>query len=139
MVQYKTAKKSRPQIAEKVSSDLPKSVKIGYRDIEIEYVAPDFKTDNLTDSYGEYRAREGKILVQHNLCGQEMANVILHECLHGVAYSSGLNQANGPLKEDDGEELVVNQMTNYLIGIFRDNPWFLDFIKNNMNKDKGSI
>ena len=135
----KVVKKSPPQTAEKVSSDLPKEVRIGYRDIEIEYISPDFKTDNLTDCYGEYRAREGKILVQHNLCGQEMANVVLHECLHAIAYGSGLNQANGPLKEDDGEELVVNQMTNYLIGMFRDNDWFLDFIKNNINKAKDSI
>ena len=135
----KSVKKTKPKTVETVSKDLPKSVKIGYRDIEIEYVSPDFKTDNLTDCYGEYRAREGKILVQHNLCGQEMANVVLHECLHAIAYGSGLNQANGPLKEDDGEELVVNQMTNYLIGMFRDNDWFLDFIKNNINKAKDSI
>ena len=135
----KSVKKTKPKTVETVSSDLPKSVKIGYRDIEIEYVSPDFKTDNLTDCYGEYRAREGKILVQHNLCGQEMANVVLHECLHAIAYGSGLNQANGPLKEDDGEELVVNQMTNYLIGMFRDNDWFLDFIKNNINKAKDSV
>ena len=135
----KSVKKTKPKTVETVSSDLPKSVKIGYRDIEIEYVAPDFKTDNLTDCYGEYRAREGKILVQHNLCGQEMANVVLHECLHAIAYGSGLNQANGPLKEDDGEELVVNQMTNYLIGMFRDNDWFLDFLKNNIEKPKDSV
>jgi|TARA_R100000789_G_C2994489_1_gene147036 hypothetical protein len=135
----KVVKKSPPQTAEKVSSDLPKEVRIGYRDIEIEYVSPDFKTDNLTDCYGEYRAREGKILVQHNLCGQEMANVVLHECLHAIAYSAGLNQANGPLKEDDGEELVVNQTTNYLIAMFRDNPWFLDFLKNNIHKSKDSV
>ena len=135
----KVVKKSPPQTVEKVSSDLPKEVRIGYRDIEIEYVSPDFKTDNLTDCYGEYRAREGKILVQHNLCGQEMANVVLHECLHAIAYSAGLNQANGPLKEDDGEELVVNQTTNYLIAMFRDNPWFLDFLKNNIHKSKDSV
>ena len=135
----KVVKKSPPQTAEKVSSDLPKEVRIGYRDIEIEYVSPDFKTDNLTDCYGEYRAREGKILVQHNLCGQEMANVVLHECLHAIAYSAGLNQANGPLKEDDGEELVVNQTTNYLIAMFRDNPWFLDFLKNNIHKSKDGV
>ena len=135
----KSVKKGTPMKVTKVSSGLPKSVKIGYRDIEIEYVSPDFKTDNLTDCYGEYRAREGKILVQHNLCGQEMANVVLHECLHAIAYASGLNQANGPLKEDDGEELVVNQMTNYLIGMFRDNPWFLDFLKNNIHKAKDSV
>ena len=52
----KTVKKSRPQKVDKVSSVLPSTVKIGYRDIDIEYVSPDFKTDNLTDCYGEYRA-----------------------------------------------------------------------------------
>ena len=38
----KTVKKSTPQKVTKVSSDLPNKVKIGYRDIEIEYVSPDF-------------------------------------------------------------------------------------------------
>mgnify|MGYP001165172391 FL=1 len=135
----KAVKKSTPQKVNKVSSDLPNKVKIGYRDIEIEYVSPDFKTDNLTDCYGEYRAREGKILVQHNLCGQEMSNTVLHECMHAAVYGSGLNQADGPLKDDDKEEIVVNQLSNYLMGMFRDNPWFLDFIKNNMHKSKGSV
>ena len=49
-------------------------------------------------------------------------------------YGSGLNQANGPLKEEDAEELAVNQITNYCMGVFRDNPWLLEYIKNNMDK-----
>ena len=135
----KTVKGSKPTTIESVNKNLPSSVKIGYRNIQIKYVRPEFKSDDMTESYGEYRAREGLILLQHDLCGQEMANSLWHEIKHAAVYVSGLNQANGPLKEDDGEELVVNQMTNYLIGMFRDNPWFLDFIKNNMNKDKGSV
>ena len=135
----KTVKGSKPTIVHKVSKNLPTKVKIGYRDIEIEYVSPDFKSDNMVDAYGEYRAREGKILVQHNLCGQEMSNTVLHECLHAAVYGSGLNQADGPLKDDDKEEIVVNQLSNYLMGMFRDNPWFLDFIKNNMNKEKDTV
>ena len=117
-----------------LSTKLPNKVKIGYRDIDIEYVGPDFKNDALTDSYGEYYNRQGLIKIQNSICGQEMCNVLFHECLHAIVYGSGLNQANGPLKEDDAEELTVNQMTNYLIGMFRDNPWFLDFLKNNINK-----
>lgn len=131
-----TVKKGNPITLIEVDKSLPKTVKIGYRDIQIDYVRPEFKTDEMTDAYGEYKAREGKILLQHDLCGQEMANVLLHEALHAIVYGSGLNQANGPLKEDDGEELVVNQITNYLMGIFRDNDWFLDFIKKNMNQSK---
>ena len=116
------------------STKLPNKVKIGYSDLDIEYVGPDFKTDSLTDSYGEYYNRQGLIKLQNSICGQEMCNALLHECLHAIVYGSGLNQANGPLKEDDAEELTVNQITNYLIGMFRDNPWYLDFLKNNINK-----
>ena len=140
MVRYKSARKSKnPKVLRQVSTKLPTSVKVGYRDIEIQYVKPDFKTDEMTDCYGQYKAREGLIQLQPDICGQELSNVMLHECLHGIVYSSGLNQAKSCLKEEDDEEIVVNQMTNYLIGLFRDNPWFLDFIKNNMNKNKDSV
>ena len=135
----KSIKKSLPQEVSKVSKNLPSSVKIGYRNIQIKYVRPDFKSDDMTESYGEYRAREGVILLQHDLCGQEMANSLWHEIKHAAVYVSGLNQANGPLKEDDAEEIVVNNLSNYEIGVFIDNPWLLDFIKTNMNKDKGSV
>lgn len=116
-------------------SSEPTKVKIGYRDIAIEWVSPDFKTDQLTDNYGEYRAREGKIFIQDTLCGQEKVSVFLHECMHAIVYGSGLNQANGPLKEDDAEEIAVNQITNYLVGMLRDNPYLFDFIKKNIEKD----
>jgi|TARA_R110000824_G_scaffold240454_1_gene429105 hypothetical protein len=128
-------KKSRPISVEAPKGE-PTKVKVGYRDITIDWVAPDFKTDELTDCFGQYKSREGLIQIQHNLCGQEKSNTILHEICHAIIYGSGLNQANGPLKEEDSEELVVNQMTNYLMGVFRDNPWFLDYIKENMDKAK---
>ena len=136
----KAARKSKnPKVLTRVNSILPTSVKIGYRDIEIQYVKPDFKTEEMTDCYGQYKSRIGVIQIQSNICGQELSNVMLHECLHGICYSSGLNQAKSILKEEDDEEIVVNQITNYLIGLFRDNPWFLDFIKNNMHKNKDSV
>ena len=135
----KTVKGSKPTTIESVNKNLPSSVKIGYRNIQIKYVRPDFKSDDMTESYGEYRAREGVILLQHDLCGQEMANSLWHEIKHAAVYVSGLNQANGPLKEDDAEEIVVNNLSNFEIGIFVDNPWLLDFIKNNMHKSKDAV
>ena len=138
MIKKKAVKKTNPRVLKRVrklgGKSLPKKIKIGYRDIVIEYVKPDFKTDEMTDAFGQYKNREGKIQIQYNLCGQELTNTIVHECLHAAVYGSGLNQADSPLKEEDKEEIVVNQLTNYLMGIFRDNKWFLDFIKNNMNK-----
>ena len=54
--------------------------------------------------------------------------------MHAIAYHSSLNQGNGPLKDDDSEEITVNSMSNWLIGVMKDNPWFLDFLKDNLNK-----
>ena len=135
----KSVKKSKPKIVENIVKELPTHVKVGYRDIEIRYVTPDFKSDDMTESYGEYRPREGVILLQHNLCGQEMANSLWHEIKHAAVYVSGLNQANGPLKEDDAEEIVVNNLSNFEMAVFIDNPWLLEFIKNNMNKAKDAV
>ena len=41
----------------------PTKVKVGYRTIKIKYVRPDFITDDMTDSSGEYRPREGTRLI----------------------------------------------------------------------------
>ena len=126
-------KKKKPTVVKPIKGE-PTSVKVGYRDIEIEWIVPDFKTDELTDCFGQYKAREGVIQMQRDLCGQEKANTVLHEVMHACCYGAGLNQAEMPLKEDDKEEIVINQLSNYLMGVFRDNPWFLDYIKNNMDK-----
>ena len=128
-------KKSRlSQGSEAKMRGYPTKVKIGYRDIKIKYVRPDFINDDMTDSYGEFRARPGEILIQHDLCGQERCNTTFHEIMHAAVYISGLNQANGPLKEDDAEELVTNQLSNFMIGVFRDNPWVLDMLKKYINE-----
>lgn len=111
----------------------PTSVKVGYRDIKIKYIKPDFIMDDMTESYGEYRPREGVILIQDSLCGQERCNTTWHEILHAIVYIFSLNQANGPLKEDDAEELVVNTVSNAFMGVYRDNPWLLDMLKKHIN------
>ena len=50
-----------------------------------------------------------------------------------MVYIAGLNQANGPLKEDDAEELVVNQISNFMMGVYRDNSWLLDMLKKHLD------
>ena len=112
----------------------PEEVKVGYKTIKIKYVNPNFILDDITESYGEYRAREGVIYIQDSLVGQERCNTTWHEILHSVVYIAGLNQANGPLKEDDAEELVVNQISNFMMGVYRDNPWLLDMLKKHLDE-----
>jgi Zn-dependent peptidase ImmA (M78 family) len=130
-----TKKKSKLSDASIVPANgRPTEVKVGYRTIKIKYVNPNFIMDDMTDSYGEYRAREGVIYIQDALVPQERCNTTWHEILHAVVYIAGLNQANGPLKEDDAEELVVNQISNFMMGVYRDNPWLLDMLKKHLNE-----
>ena len=130
-----TKKKSKLSDASIVPANgRPTEVKVGYRTIKIKYVNPNFIMDDMTDSYGEYRAREGVIYIQDSLVPQERCNTTWHEILHAVVYIAGLNQANGQLKEDDAEELVVNQISNFMMGVYRDNPWLLDMLKKHLNE-----
>ena len=78
--------------------------------------------------------QRGRHLVQ-DLCGTARDVAIQHfmKFYACSVYISFLNQANGPLKEDDNEEIVVNNLSNAMMGVYRDNPWLLDMlnIKNN--------
>jgi hypothetical protein len=48
--------------------------------------------------------------------------------MHCIAWLT--NETNeGALANDTAEERVVNNFTNYLIGIFRENKWLLDYLK----------
>ena len=46
-----------------------------------------------------------------------------------MIYLSSLNSDGGALKDDDAEEQVANTITNWLMGVFRDNPAILDILK----------
>ena len=130
------AKKDKSRISDASivpANGRPEEVTVGYRTIKIKYVNPNFIMDDMMESYGEYRAREGVIYIQDTLVPQERCNTTWHEILHSVVYISGLNQANGPLKEDDAEELVVNQISNSMMAVYRDNPWLLDMLKKYLN------
>ena len=42
----------------------------------------------------------------------------------------GLEAVGGmPLDKEEKEEIVINQITNGLMQVFRDNKWLLDFLK----------
>ena len=111
---------------------LPDHVKVGYKDIKIKYVRPDYKKWEMTDCFGEYDYRQNVISIQHDLCGQERANTIIHEIMHAAVSVSGLNQEKAALEKDEHEEAVVNQLTNVMMGVFRDNDWLVDMLKNDL-------
>ena len=116
------------------ATGLPNKVKVGYKDIKIKYVRPDYKKWEMTDCFGEYDYRQNVIHIQHDLCGQERANTIIHEIMHAAVQVSGLNQEKAALEKDEHEEAVVNQLTNVMMSVFRDNDWIVEMLKNDLNK-----
>jgi|TARA_R110002074_G_scaffold185398_1_gene350811 hypothetical protein len=109
-----------------------KIVKVGYADITINLTPPNFKKDNMSDCYGQYLQKENKIEIQPELEKIDEANVLLHEVLHAIAYVSGETTDGGRLSESTNEEAVVNNFTNHLIQVFRDNHWLLSYFINNL-------
>jgi len=112
----------------------PPKIKIGYKEIDIEFVKSDFAKQ--TDSYGEYQHRSNRIEIQKDLNDADYANTLLHEILHAVAYEMSLTQEGNVLAKDSDEEIVVNSITNGLMGVIKDNSWFLKIIQENINSGK---
>lgn len=106
----------------------PDSIKIGWKDVQIEYVNPGFFKNN-TDYWGQYLARKSVIEIQEEIQGDDLANTLIHEVLHAIVYTSSLNAEGGALEDAKDEEQTVNSIANHLMSVIKDNPWFLDFLK----------
>ena len=121
----------------KYKNGKPNSVKIGWKDVKIEYVDPSFFKNNV-DCYGQYISRTGTIEIQKEIKGVDLANTVLHEIMHAIVYNSSLNSEGGALSDGKDEEQVVNSMCNQLMMVFRDNTWLLDFIKDGIHSEENS-
>ena len=105
-----------------------KKIKVHCTDIKIELTDPDFADDNLTDCYGHFLKRKNLIQINKGLSDIDEANTTLHELMHCIAWLTNETH-EGALANDTAEERVGNNFTNYLIGIFRENKWLLDYLK----------
>ena len=109
---------------------MEKKIKIGYQDITIERETSTFQKQ--TDCYGEYDHRKNTITIQNGLEPLDEANTMVHEVLHAVAYINSLTVSGQPLDTENKEEVVINQMTNGLVQVFRDNKWLLTYLKDKL-------
>lgn len=125
----------KKMVKKTLNEQLPNSIKIGWKDVKIERVKTSFIKNN-SDYWGQYVARENKIEIQEEAKGLDLANTLLHEVIHAIVYHSSLNSQGGPLHDDDNEEQAVNSMTNWLMTVLRDNPWFLDTIQQSISEEK---
>ena len=109
---------------------MERKIKIGYQDITIERETATFQKQS--DCYGEYDHRKNVITIQSDLSPLDEANTVVHEILHGIAYINSLNVSGKPLDNDNKEEVVINQFTNGLGQVFRDNKWLLPYLKDKL-------
>ena len=109
---------------------MEKRIKIGYKDITIERETATFQKQS--DCYGEYDHRKNVITIQSDLSPLDEANTVVHEILHGIAYINSLTVSGQPLDNDNKEEVVINQFTNGLVQVFRDNKWLLPYLKDKL-------
>ena len=108
---------------------LPLKVKVGYRTIDIVNASPEFRSDNMTDCYGQYLDRQSKIEIQPGLSPEEEANTIIHELLHCVFKYIGETNEGMALADGTAEERVVLNTANVIQPLFfMDNPNLLVYI-----------
>lgn len=114
---------------------LPLKIRVGYRTIDIVYSGPDFKSDNMVDSYGQYLDRQNKIEIQPGLSPKEEANTVFHEIMHCIFKTLGETNEGMALSNDSIEERVVLNSTNLLMPtLFMDNPDLLVYFTKSIRK-----
>ena len=97
-------------------------------DWDIKVSKPDFKSAEMCEEYGLFEKRRNLITVQEGTDSVTEFNSVLHEIIHGIVWLGTLNASGQPLDTDEKEELVVNTLTNYLVGVLKQNKWFRDYL-----------
>ena len=107
----------------KKTINLPKTIKIGYTDYELEIWPDTFASTE--KAQGEFFEEDEKIGLKGSaLKSSRGVNTLIHEILHALIYQYGLAE-----DVKDIEEKVVNTTANGLSAVFKDNPWLTDYIK----------
>ena len=99
----------------KKTINLPKTIKIGYTDYELE-IWP--------DTFASTEKAQGEFFEEDEKLSSRGVNTLIHEILHALIYQYGLAE-----DVKDIEEKVVNTTANGLSAVFKDNPWLIDYIK----------
>ena len=72
----------------------------------------------------EYDSTEIVISDREDTCSNDRkAAVLMHEIVHGIIYERGL------MSKIEDRELVCDEFSSAFIGLIRDNPKLIDFIK----------
>lgn len=104
--------------------DLPKSIRIGYRDFAIEQW--DSRHAVASSRYGECDKMNAVIRVDTQFGPIKAANTLLHEVMHAAWTMAGLD-------DSEEEERTVTSMSNVMTQVWRDNPDFVHFMSESLH------
>ena len=110
-----------------------RTLKVGYRDIDIHVITPTLVLDNM-DELGQYLPHKHLIEIQISQRPLDEVNTVLHELLHVLVSDMGETQNSGVLSDTDNEERFVLSLSNALTQVFRDNKWLLTYMQSKFNE-----
>lgn len=109
-----------------VGVSLPDKVKIGWKLFRVEAWDPDVAA--ATGRFGECDHVKSVIRVDVSHSARQVAETLIHECLHAMMAVSGANEAPGARRDQYEEEHVVATLGSGLLTLAVDNPEVWDFI-----------
>ena len=65
--------------------------------------------------------------------GLVLALLVVYLAIEKKTYDRVIEDLGPVVLNIEDEEQTVNSMTNWLMGVFKDNPWLLDFLKENIH------
>jgi len=74
--------------------------------------------------FGKCDRNQSIIYIDTQWKAQQVVNTFIHEIMHAVIFEMAIDR-----KSFEGEEELVNPLTNGLMAVFRDNPVLLDIIR----------
>lgn len=89
---------------------IPKKIKIGGSVYQVKLKKNPKVKDK--DVHGYISYNEKIIILDSESCANQVANTILHECIHGILDD----------REQTQTEALVVHLTNGLVALFRENP-----------------
>tara|TARA_B100000242_G_C43032752_1_gene481305 strand:- start:1516 stop:1911 length:396 start_codon:yes stop_codon:yes gene_type:complete len=117
-----------------------RTVKIGATSkVQVKYVKPQFRTDAMLESYGEYCHKNETITIQDDLTPEQSGATLLHESLHKIYRDACLTAEGNVLAEDKDEERVVFQTEVGIYSFFLDNPHELAIVFYQIFKDNPKL
>lgn len=104
------------------------NLKIGYKDYVMYFVKKIDGGSTYGDCHNGENGVKGVIRISKGMKKVEKLNTILHEILHAIVYTQGMDL------EDKMEERVVLGMANGLVDFMRENPLVMRQIMDGVKK-----